>query len=257
MASDASRVAASDLARAAYCPRQLYYARREDDRSPPTDVAEKQALAFRYRELRTATEETLRSLPIEIPPTEYRANLDILAERDDWDALADPPARDVLLTGKDCRGVAAKVLPGGGEACGGADDTGGLGEVAAADAVADAGDASPETDPPVPTLVAAGAPPESGVWEPQAVRAVAVAKMLAWERGREIPTALVEYPVVGVVRSVRVTVRRAARYRELLRTARAIDGPPPRISDRAKCDACDYRAECGVKTRSLRSLLGL
>lgn len=257
MASDVSRVAASDLARAAYCPRQLYYARREDDRSPPAEVAETRALAFRYRALRTATDETLRSLPIEVSPAEYRANLDALAERDDWDALADPPARDVLLTGKDCRGVAAKVLPGGGEA-GVADDTEERDEVATADGVVDAGDDHSETTPPpVPTLVAAGVPAESGVWEPQAMRAVAVAKMLAWEHEREVPAALVEYPAVGVVRPVRVTVRRAARYRELLRTARAIDGPPPRISDGTKCDACDYRAECGVRTQSLRSLLGL
>lgn len=246
MASNASRVAAGDLARAAYCPRQLYYARREDDRSPPPEVTETRALAFRYRELRTATDGTLRSLPVEASPAEYRANLDALAEREDWDALADPPARDVLLTGKDCRGVAAKILPAvDGDPCdadGGADDA----------------DPTASTDPPpVPTVVAAGAPPESGVWEPQAVRAVALAKMLAWERERAVPAALVEYPVVGVVRSVRVTVRRAARYRELLRTVRAIDGPPPRIADDAKCDACDYRAECGVRTRSLRSLLGL
>lgn len=238
MASDVSRVAASDLARAAYCPRQLYYARREGDRSPPDDVTDRQALAFRYPELRTANDEVLRSLPIEVPPDEYRANLDTLAERDDWGALADPPTRETLLTGKDCRGVVSKVLPGGGEC-----DPDGASVV--------------DDPPPVPTLVAAGVPAESGVWEPQAIRAVAIAKMLAWERGRKIPEALVEYPVVGVVRSVRVTVRRAARYRELLRTVRSIDGPPPRISDDAKCDACDYRDECGVKTRSLRSLLGL
>lgn len=221
-------VAASALARATYCPRQLYYARREDDRSPPPAVAERKALAFRYPALRGAANSDIRDLPISVPPDEYRENLDRLAEREDWGALADPPIRDALLTGKDCRGIADKVLPG--------DDA---------------------DSPPVPTLVAAGEPPEHGVWEPHGVRATAIAKMLAWERGREVPEALVEYPVVGVVRSVRVTARRAGRYRQALRTVREMDGPPPRLSNDAKCESCDYLDECGVKTRSLRSLFGL
>ena len=84
-----------------------------------------------------------------------------------------------------------------------------------------------------------------------------MAKALAWERGREIPSALVEYPAHGVVRAVRLTTRNKAAYRETVRTLEAVDGPPPRIDDEAKCDACDYREECGVRTRSLRSLLGL
>lgn len=240
--SDASRVAASDLASATYCPRQLYYARREDDRSPPAEVVEKQRLAFRYPESRAASDDELRDLPIAVPPAEYRANLDRLAERPYWDELRDPTHRDLLLTGKDCRGVAHKVLES-------SDDTS-----------ADGGDAEaaePEGDPPVPVLVSGGEPPESGVWEPQAIRAVGVAKMLAWEWSREVPEALVEYPAVGVVRRVRLTIRRTARYRGVLRTIEAMDGPPARVNDDAKCDACDYRSQCGVRTRSLRSLFGL
>jgi len=58
------------------------------------------------------------------------------------------------------------------------------------------------------------------------------------------------------VRSVRLTTRRAARYREALRTVRTLDGPPPRLNDDAKCGACDYQEQCGVKSRSLRSLFG-
>lgn len=241
--SDASRVAASDLASAAYCPRQLYYVRREDDRSPPPEVVERQRLAFRYPELREASDEALAGLPIRVPPDEYRENLDRLAERPYWDELCDPARRDLLLTGKDCRGVAHKVLERGDDGTGDASTD--------AKKAEDSGD-----DPPVPVLVSGGEPAETGVWEPQAVRAVGVAKMLAWERGREIPEALVEYPAFGVVRRVRLTVRRTARYRRVLRAIRAIDGPPARVGDDAKCAACDYRTECGVRTRSLRSLLG-
>lgn len=217
----------SDLARAAYCPRQLYYARRDDDRGPPSDVADCRALAFRYAELRDAADETLRSLPLAVTPDEYRAALDRLAAHDDFDVLCDPTDRDVLLTGKDCRGVVHKLL---------ADD---------------------RADPPVPVLVSPGDPPEQGVWEPQTVRAVAAAKALSWVREREIPRAIVEYPTHGVVRTVRLTTRKKAAYRVALRTVRGLDGPPPRLRGSDKCDSCDYRDQCGVKTRSLRSLLGL
>ncbi|NHX36943.1 MULTISPECIES: CRISPR-associated protein Cas4 [Halolamina] len=221
-----SRVAASDLGRAAYCPRQLYYARQSDDRGPPADVRARRELAFRYPELRDATRADLADRPLAVPPEEYRENLDALAAGDRWDRLVDPAVRDATLTGQDCRGVAHKLL---------------------------AGDAN---EPPIPVLVSGGVPPPEGVWEPHSVRAVALAKALAWEREREVPRALVEYPAVGVVRRVRLTTRKKARYRELLRTVRSLDGPPPRLDDDAKCESCEYRADCGVRTRSLRSLLG-
>jgi CRISPR-associated exonuclease Cas4 len=215
----------SDLSRAAYCLRQSYYVRRDDaDRTPPPAVRERRRLAFEYAALRDADDATLDRLPVEPPPGTYRAALDRLAARDDWDELCDPSDRDVLLHGKDCRGVADKLLGG---------------------------------DPPTPTFVSPGEPPDAGVWEPQRVRGVAIAKALAWERERPIPRTLVEYPAYGVVRSVRLTTRNRARYRRTVRRLRELDGPPPRVDDRSKCASCDYRAECGVKTRSLRSLLGL
>ncbi|WP_089822385.1 CRISPR-associated protein Cas4 [Halogranum amylolyticum] len=222
-----SHVPFSDLAHAAYCPRQLYYARRDDDRGPPADVAERRSLAFRYRELRDADDATLSELPVNVTPEEYRTALDRLATRDDFDALCDPADRDVLLTGKDCRGVVHKLL---------GDDA---------------------EQPPVPVLVSPGDPPARGVWEPQAVRAVAAAKALSWVRRREVPRAVVEYPTHGVVRTVRLTTRKKAAYRLALRTVRGLDGPPPRLRGSDKCDSCEYRGQCGVKTRSLRSLLGL
>ena len=218
-------VALSDLARAAYCPRQLYYARRED-REPPDEVRACIDLAFRYPELRTADDGTLRALPVDRPPDEYRGALERLAERDDWGDLTDPAARRRLLTGKDCRGVAHKVL-------------------------------EPDDGPPVPTVVSPGAPPERGVWEPQSVRAVGAAKALAWERAEEIPRALVEYPAHGVVREVSLNLRRTAAYRRVLRVVRSLDGPPPRLKGSDRCGGCAYRQRCGVETRSLRSWLGL
>lgn len=239
----------SDLARAAYCPRQLYYARRDDDRGRPREAAERIDLAYAYAEHVDAPDRRLRRLPIDRSPAAYRRNLARLRKRDDWDRLVDPAATRTLLDGKDCRGIAHKVLEPDAEANG-------------TDTRSDRTEADPdrteaESDripPPVPTIVSPGSPPENGVYEPQSVRAVAAAKALAWEREREIPRALVEYPAVGTVRSVNLTVRKTAAYRRALRTVRALDGPPPRRND-ARCESCDYRTQCGVKTRSLRSLL--
>jgi len=222
---DSDLVAASALGRAVYCPRQLYYARTHGDVSPPAEVLDRRKIAFRYAELQDADDETLQSLPLAVEPAAFRENLAGLDQRSDWESLVDPADRDRTLTGKDVNGVTQKLLE--------------------------------ESDgPPTPVLVSGGVPPPEGVWEPQAIRAVALAKALAWERGREVPRALVEYPAVGRVRSVRLTTRRAARYREALRTVRTLDGPPPRLNDDAKCGACDYQEQCGVKSRSLRSLFG-
>ncbi len=230
---ESSLVAASELGRAVYCPRQLYYARRDDCGEPPTEVLDRRELAFRYPTLRAASDDKLQSEPLAVDPTAYRENLDSLADSPHWDALVQPLDRETVLTGKDCRGVAHKLVDGGGF------------------------DMDTDESPPVPVFVSGGVPPPQGVWEPQAVRATALAKALAWERKREVPRALVEYPAVGVVRRVRLTTRRAARYRQALRTVRTLEGPPPRLSSDAKCDACEFQETCGVRTRSLRSLFGL
>lgn len=213
----------SDLARAAFCPRQLYYARREEDRAVPDEAGARIELAFRYPTLVDAADRDLRRLPIRRPPDVYRRNLARVRERDDYDRLVDPASDRRFAAGRDCHGVVHKLL-------------------------------DPPDSPPVPVVVSPGEPPENGVWEPQAVRAVAAAKAIAWEREREVPRALVEYPSVGVVREVRLTRRKRAAYRRALRAARSIDGPPSRVDD-DRCDACEYREECGVRTRSLRSLL--
>jgi hypothetical protein len=238
--ADPDLVAFSDLARAAYCPRQCYYARADDDRGVPSEVAATVELAHRYPALREAAD--LDGEPIAVSPATYRDRLDTLADRPVWSALANPPERDLYLAGKDCHGIAHKLLPGV--------------AVAGDDSATDSDTDTTQT-PPVPVIVSPGAPHETGVWEPQSVRAVAAAKALAWEREREIPRALVEYPAHAVVRSVRLGVRRTAAYRRALRTARGIDGPPPRLRDSPRCEPCEYREECGVETKSLRSRLGL
>lgn len=216
-------VAFSDLRVAAYCPRKLYYRRREPDRSPPEIVTRRRDLSTCYPELIEADDATLRELPIEEPPPRYRRRLRRTRERlDCWDGVVEPMARHVFLAGKDCHGIAHKILG----------------------------------DPPRPAIVSPGDPPEAGVWEPHSVQAVAAAKALEWERQRPVATAVVEYPTHGVIREIELTTRRKAQYRKALRAAAELDGPPSRVENDDKCEPCEYAGECGVRSRSLRSLLG-
>lgn len=205
---------------AAYCPRKLYYRRRAGPPDVPEEVAACRSLAFEYERLLSADADLLAA-PIKVSPTRFRSRLGrTKARRDDWDALADPPTREVVVEGRECRGVVHKVLPG-----------------------------------PVPSLVFAGSPPEQGVWEPQTARLVAAAKALSWEHETTVERAVAEYPAHGVVREVPLTTRRKATYRTAVRTADSIDGPPARVENDAKCGPCEFRDQCGVRTRSLRSLL--
>lgn len=214
----------SDLALAAYCPRKLYYARTVE-RSVPTSAAERMDLGFRYADLLEASASGLATLPIDVPPKTYRENLrSVRARYECWDQLEDPPRREVVLAGKESHGVVHKVL---------------------------------ELETPVPSILSPGRPPERGVWEPQSVRAVAAAKALAWEHEQPVSQAFVEYPASGVVRRIELTTRRKAAYRTASRAAQSIDGPPPRLRNQSKCEPCEFRDTCGVRTRSLRSMLGI
>lgn len=210
----------TDVALAAYCPRKLYYRRCEEEYDPPEHDGFE--LAFRYPSLLNP-KTALDAEPIAVTPVTYRRNLGCSRARiEAFEALCDPTKREVFLTGRRTRGIAHKVL---------------------------------ET-PLVPSIVSVGEPPETGVWEPHSVRAVAAAKALAWERETSVQRAFVEYATHGVIREIELTTRRVGQYRRALRTAASIDGPPPRTRNTDKCGSCEYRAECGVQTRSLRSLLG-
>ncbi len=211
-----------DVETAAYCPRKLYYRRRDGPPDVPERVGDVRALAFEYDRL-LDDDAALLAAPTAVPPGEYRERLRSARDRlDAWPELVDPPRRDVRLSGRDCRGIAHKVL------------------------------GSPE---PAPTLAFTGEPPDQGVWEPQSVRLVAAAKALSWEREETVDHGYAEYPAYGRIRRVELTTRRKGAYRSAVRTADGIDGPPPRLRGSAKCEPCEYRERCGVRTRSLRSLL--
>jgi len=210
-----------DLAVAAYCPRQLYYRRRSDSEPEiPDAVAQRRELAFEYPRLLVETDLSVE--PIAVTGTQYRSALHRSKARlDAWERLVDPGGRNVFLEGRDCRGIAHKVIE----------------------------------EPLAPSLVFAGEPPESGVWAPQSVRLVAAALVLSYERECGIEVAYAEYPAHGVLRRVDLSAHRRSLYRSTLRTVVSIDGPPSRVKNRRKCESCEHREECGVRTRSLRSLL--
>lgn len=224
-------LAFSDLRTAAYCPRQLWYARQRDDRSPPERVRAVRDLATRYDDALADPEaadagrlDGVDADLLAVPVETWCERLRGVREREPrFPDLCDPAGTEVFLSGRECHGVASKVLP----------------------------------DPPLPSLVSPGRPPEQGVWEPHAVWAVAAAKALSWERETRVDEVIVEYPAYGVVRRVRLTTRKKAAYREAIRTVRSLDAPPERLAgdDASKCEPCEYAEECGVRTSTLRSLL--
>lgn len=212
----------TDLATAAYCPRKLYYKRTHDDYDSPESVGAIRNLAFRYADLLDPGTD-LADEPIATTSTAYRSALGSTAERlGRWGELVDPPEARTFLCGKDVHGIAHKLL----------------------------------SNPATPVIVSPGEPPEQGVWEPHSVWATAAAKALSWERETSVDRVFAEYPAHGVVREIPIGARRNAQYREAIRTADAIDGPPARVQNDRKCEPCEFRDQCGTRTRSLRSLLG-
>lgn len=214
-----------DIETAAYCPRKLYYRQRDPEQvTTPDRVAKVRNLAFQYERL-LRDDTTLKDAPIANTPTQYRSNLGCARARlDCWDEISSPAARDVFVQGRECHGLVHKVLG---------------------------------TDPPTLSLTFGGEPPKQGVWEPQSVRLMAGAKALSWEQEISVERVFAEYPAYGVIREIEVDARRTATYRAAVRTADSIDGPPARTKNRSKCNPCGYRDKCGVKTRSLKSLLGV
>ncbi|AWB26833.1 hypothetical protein [Halococcoides cellulosivorans] len=212
-----------DLERAAYCPRQQYYHERRDaEPTVPERVTARRAIAFEYERL-LADRVARREAPLAVDPAVWRERMDRARERCDRFAdLVDPPATEVYIEGSDAGGIVHKLL----------------------------------TDPPEPVLVSAGTPPETGVYDPQSVRATAAAQALA-DREGPVEHATVEYPAVGRIRRIAIGARRRGRYREVCRTVAAMEDPPPRIDSTSKCEACEFQETCGTPTRSVRSLLGL
>ena len=239
---------------AAYCPRKLYYRKRSPAEETPEAVTRLRDLASAYETV-LADERALQSAPIEVTPTQFRTQIGRARARlttEEWNALCTPVARDILLTGRECRGRIHKLLHIDTDA---SDSTPDAQERTTLETDEDAFDLS-DSERLSLSLVFAGRPPETGVWHAQSVRLMAAAKALSWECQTQIKRVFVEYPAYGVIREIAVDARRTAAYREAVRIADALDGPPGRTNNRKKCSPCEFQPQCGVRTRSLRSLLG-
>ena len=101
----------TELEAAAYGPRKLYDRRTRGDEEPPAEAAERarrvREVAFRYPDLLDPRSEMPPE--VEATPTGFRTRLSCARERFDrevWEGLADPDARDVFLEGKEAHGVA-------------------------------------------------------------------------------------------------------------------------------------------------------
>lgn len=215
-----------DIETAAYCPRKLYYRRcSPDEVEVPDVVGQRREIAFEYERL-LEDSDRLRELPLAVTPTQFRSRLGCVRARlDRWDDLVDPVETRTFLAGRECRGIVHKLLRS-------------------------------ESEPPSLSMVFAGEPPDRGVWKPQSARLVAAAKALSWEEKTAVRSVYAEYPAWGVIRRIEVGPRRTGAYREAVRIADSIDGPPARIRNEARCEPCEFRPECGVRSRSVRSLLG-
>lgn len=200
----------SELATAIWCPRKLYYRRRQRPETVREGVREHHELAFRYPDL-LATNADLDSEPIAVTPTQFRARLHAARERLPWAALVDPDDTQVHLDGREAAGVADKVLG----------------------------------SPLAPSVIATVDPPTRGIWPAHSVHAVAAARALAWERGTSVDVAFVEYPTHGVIHRVLLTPRLLALYRRAIATVQSLDAPPPRFDSEIRCTHCAYRPECG------------
>ena len=184
----------TELSKGTQRPRRSRSTRRENGccHESAEDVPERIDLAFQYGRLRQADPEVLATLPTVVSPEQYQQALHRLTDRDDWTELIDPTGRRVYVDGQECHGTVDKLLR--------------------------------ESDaPPKPSIVSSRSPPVIGVWQSDAVRAVAAATALGHERDQTIPWAIVEYPAAGVVRDVRLTARRKATYRRVLRTIQSAD----------------------------------
>lgn len=89
-----------DLETAAYCPRKLYYRRRDGPPDIPDEIGHVRELAFDYERLLT-DDAALLSAPIEPDPATVRERLRAARDQlDCWDELAAPADRDVFLEGE-------------------------------------------------------------------------------------------------------------------------------------------------------------
>ncbi|MFP4632325.1 MAG: hypothetical protein ACLFMT_02680, partial [Halobacteriales archaeon] len=102
-------------------------------------------------------------------------------------------------------------------------------------------------DGATPSLVKTGRPPDEGVWPSHRVEAEALRRLLEVE-GSTSGEALVEYPVVGAVRRIRLGDRDGVHLERAIERADVVEkgGKPRRTRHRGRCRSCEHSERCGV-----------
>lgn len=253
--------AVSDVATAAYCGRKAYLARDEgqtdtgerdgdaagDERAgPPPEVRAVREFAYHYPALveePAATVERLcadRDVPLDaVDPAVVAAGLAERRGTSLWEAVVAPLREETVLRSDRFVGRVDKLLrlPAG--------------------ALDLADDERDEDGAAVPSFVATGRPPTTGVWRTQRVRCAALVALVEAAGYAVDGRAVVEYPRVGALRGLRVGPRDRRGLEDAVATLDDAERghPPSRTSNPSKCNACRFRERCGVPTRSLRSRL--
>ena len=223
----------SEVRNAIYCGRQAYYeARREACRLPSPETRILRELAYVYPVLADSPDDALRraeetagvSVSLDISGA-----ADALAERRDdnpelWDSVARPDRAERYLENERLRGTVDKLS---------FDDDGSA----------------------VVSLVKTGTPPANGVWSSERVEAAALCELVS--TSYDVSCVVVEYPRVGALRRVEVGPDDERTLERAIETLEEIEKgvPPSRTDNRSKCESCDFKEECGVKTKSVLTRL--
>lgn len=225
----------SEVRNAVYCGRQAYYeAKREACRLPSPETRVLRELAYLYPTLVESPEDALRraqetagvSVSLDMSDT-----TDALAEtRDDdpalWDGVAYPDREERYVENGRLRGTVDKLSFRDGDEEG-----------------------------VVISLVKTGTPPANGVWSSERVEAAALRELVS--TNHDVSCVVVEYPRVGALRRVGVGHDDERALERALETLEEVKKgvPPSRTDNRKKCESCDFKEECGVKTKSVLTRL--
>jgi len=227
-----ARFHVSEVRRAVYCGRQAYYeSQREACRVPSPETRVLREVAYLYPTVVESPDDALRRAE---ETADVSTSLDLtdaaeaLAEvREDepelWEAVAHPDREERYFDGGSLRGTVDKLSFG--------------------------------DDGVLVSVVKTGTPPRNGVWGSERAEAAAVQRVVS--HTHDVRGVVFEYPRVGALRHVEVGRDDARALERALERLEDIEKgvPPSRTENRKKCESCDFREECGVKTKSVLTRL--
>lgn len=222
----------SEVRRAIYCGRQAYYeSQREACRIPSPETRVLREVAYLYPTVVESPDDALRRAEETAGVStslDMSEAADALAERREespglWEAVAYPDREERYFEGKNLEGTVEKLSFG--------------------------------DDGVLVSVVKTGTPPPNGVWRSERAEAASVRRMVS--REHDIRSVVFEYPRVGALRRVEVGRDDARALERALERLEDIEKgvPPSRTENRNKCESCDFKNECGVKTKSVLTRL--